>query len=71
MTHKSVARQRTDTLAEFILEQWLPADWDHSEWEAALEDWQEEMFAGITDRFYTWKNEREQQRAEALVEATR
>ncbi len=70
MAYKSLMHRKSDAFAEELLEDWWPHDWDDKEWDACLEDWQKEVFGAVVDRFSTWKNEREQQKAEAAVTAS-
>lgn len=64
---RSYQRRDQDRFAHRYLNEHWPEDWDGKEWVAALADWEEEMEAALLDRFTTWKNERDAQRAIAAV----
>jgi len=64
---------KRDAFAELYLDHYWPKDWDEGtgEWDAVLEDWLLEVDGALADRLHEFKNEREQQKAEAAVEASR
>ena len=68
---KYYLRIKQDAFALSYLDEHWPEDWDEGEFEAALEDWQDFLDAKLGDALITWKNEREQQKAEHRVEVSR
>lgn len=66
---KSYLDLKQDEFAEMFLEQNWSEDWDESDWEHTLSEWQAEMDAAIDDRWIEFRAETSRLALEHLQEA--